>query len=170
MPIQQLNKQFNDLLILIGNLGQEYYTNKSMMLGGVSIGQHVRHILEMTQCLVQGYSIGIVNYHARKRDVRIEADPLFAIKQIEDLKNEVLLENKQLELWSDGIRSSAITTFYFREVVYNTEHALHHMALIRVALREMELDMVDEYFGVAPSTVQYQQTKNVNDWKIKQSE
>jgi hypothetical protein len=155
MPIRKLNKQLTDLLDLIGNLEPMQYTKKCTMLGDISIGQHVRHIVEMVQCLVQGYESGMVNYDARKRDVRIETDIYFASKKINELVDEILLENKSMELWREDAHSASVTTFYFREVVYNTEHALHHMALIRVALREMGLDIVDEHFGVAPSTVRY---------------
>jgi hypothetical protein len=48
-----------------------------------------------------------------------------------------------------------VTTTYYREIVYNTEHTIHHLALIRVALREMNLDIVGDDFGVAHSTIKY---------------
>jgi uncharacterized damage-inducible protein DinB len=156
MPIQQLKKQFNVLLHLIGNLSPSQYEEKAAMLGGVSIGQHVRHIVEMVQCLLQGYASGKVDYEARKRDIRIETDIQFAADLIHELLDKIDLDNKTLELKQDGTSSTLVTTFYYRELIYNTEHALHHMALIRVALREMGLEIVDEHFGVAPSTVRYQ--------------
>ena len=162
MPIQKLNKQLTDLLDLIGNLEPIQYTKKSTMLGDISIGQHVRHIVEMVQCMVQGYASGTIDYDARKRDVRIETDARFAARQIKELLDEVLLENKSLELRQEDSQYATVPTFYFREVVYNTEHALHHMALIRVALREMGLEIVDENFGVAPSTIRYQQIQQRN--------
>jgi hypothetical protein len=159
MPNQQLNKQLNDLLNLIGRLDAIQYATKSAMLGGVSVGQHVRHIVELAQCMVQGYASGKINYDGRKRDLLIETDTEFAAKKINELMDSLPLDNKALVL-QDGERLSSVTTFYFREVVYNTEHALHHMALIRVALREMGLEIVDENFGVAPSTIRYQQIHN----------
>lgn len=158
MPNQHLKKQLNDLLTLVGSLDQMQYTNKSAMLGGVSIGQHVRHIVELAQCMVQGYASGTINYDDRKRDIRIETDTQFAAKLIHELLNDLLLDNKALQLRQDREHSLSVTTFYYREVIYNTEHAIHHMALIRVALREMRLEIVDDDFGVAPSTIRYQKS------------
>jgi len=50
---------------------------------------------------------------------------------------------------------STVTTTYFREIVYNTEHAIHHLALIKVALIEMNLDVVADDFGMAYSTMKF---------------
>jgi len=49
---------------------------------------------------------------------------------------------------------------YFREVVYNTEHTIHHLALIKVAIIDMKLDIVDNDFGMAYSTIKYQASLN----------
>jgi hypothetical protein len=45
-------------------------------------------------------------------------------------------------------------------MVYNTEHAIHHLALIKVALIEMQLQVIDENFGMAYSTIKYKATLN----------
>jgi hypothetical protein len=153
MVVHLLNLQFNDLLKLLKALGTTAYTQKSAMLGDVTCGQHVRHIIELAQCMVQGYESGSINYDARKRDLRIETDTQFAMATLTELIDSTSLPDKSLYLvQNDGCR---IQTYYRREVVYNTEHAIHHMALIRVALREMQLDLVGDHFGVAPSTLQY---------------
>ncbi len=44
---------------------------------------------------------------------------------------------------------------YQRELLYNLEHSIHHQALIKVALLEIQHDLVDENFGVAQSTIEY---------------
>ena len=48
-----------------------------------------------------------------------------------------------------------VFTTYYREIVYNTEHTVHHLALIKVALIEMKLNIVDKKFGMAGSTIKY---------------
>ena len=53
------------------------------------------------------------------------------------------------------MNSEEITTTYFREVLYNTEHVIHHLALIKVALIDMDLDLADKNFGMAYSTIKY---------------
>ena len=51
-----------------------------------------------------------------------------------------------------------ISTNYFRELVYNLEHTVHHMALIRVGINEVSAVKVPEEFGVASSTIKYKRT------------
>ena len=67
-------------------------------------------------------------------------------------------ENKDLILESvffDVI--SRINTNYFREIIYNLEHCIHHQALIRVAIEECTDLQLPESFGVAPSTLLYRE-------------
>ncbi|MDH3651116.1 MAG: hypothetical protein OEQ53_15620, partial [Saprospiraceae bacterium] len=43
-----------------------------------------------------------------------------------------------------------------RELLYNLEHLIHHLAIIRIAMREVEPDVeLGAHFGVAPSTLLY---------------
>ena len=61
----------------------------------------------------------------------------------------------------DAVESTVPTT-YFREVVYNTEHAIHHLALIKVALIEMKVDLVSDNFGMAYSTIKHKNSITSN--------
>jgi hypothetical protein len=47
-----------------------------------------------------------------------------------------------------------------RELVYNIEHVVHHMALVKIGLKELlpDLDLPDD-FGVAVSTIRYQHSE-----------
>ncbi len=49
----------------------------------------------------------------------------------------------------------SIQTNYFRELLYNLEHCIHHQALIKVAVFQLENIKVTENFGIAPSTIEY---------------
>jgi hypothetical protein len=88
---------FLQLSLSLGQLETEQYGHPCKNLSGNTIGQHVRHIIEMFQCLETGYQSGEVDY----------------------------------------------------------EHTIHHMALIRVGLRELGDIRVDDSYGVAPSTLKY---------------
>ncbi len=158
---QSLQEQLVRLQILLSRVTDTAYTFPSVMLGGSTIGQHVRHILELIQCLRNGYDTGVVNYDDRKRDRRIETERDFARGVMDSLCAEIVRDDKPLLLTEPGSngQSSSMLTGYFRELVYNAEHAVHHMAMIRVALRELGLDLVDENFGVAAATIQYKQSQ-----------
>ena len=153
-----LKEQLNNLHVLLYRLTDEQYVFQSRMLSQATIGQHVRHVIELVQCLVLEYDHGTVDYDKRKRDRRIETDRAFALEQLTHLNQSIEKPEKRLRL---SVRSSSgqftVVTGYNREIFYNTEHAIHHMALIKVALKEMELEIVDDSFGVAYATTQYNQ-------------
>ena len=53
-------------------LNDSQYVYNSKILSNASIGQHVRHIIEMFVCLEDGYAQGVVNYENRKRDLAFQ--------------------------------------------------------------------------------------------------
>jgi uncharacterized damage-inducible protein DinB len=130
------------------------------------IGQHYRHVLEHFHCLLQGANSGEVNYDARKRDVRIETELLFAT----DATKDVI---RQIELWTDATltqRCNTVSTLAYnsdspsfissnlgRELAYCIGHAIHHFAIIRLLCSHVGVEVPAD-FGYAPSTLKYQST------------
>jgi len=148
-------KSLKDLLVL---LTDEQYSYKNVFLGNASIGGHSRHIIELLKCAAEGYKSGTVDYLNRVRNLLLEEDRHIAIRELENLQLQIRKKDKEMKLIVEGDQSTgvnAVTTTYFREIVYNTEHTIHHLALIRVALREMKLDIVGDDFGIAYSTLKY---------------
>lgn len=125
-------------------------------LSQATIGQHVRHIVEMYQGLENGYEKGLIEYDKRNRDRRIETDTAFAEKVINEIIAGIDKADKRLQVvYEIDDREIVIESNYQREVMYNMEHAIHHMALIKVALLELTNIILPEQFGVAPTTLQY---------------
>lgn len=81
---------------------------------------------------------------------------LQAQEAIVSLLRQLDKPNKSLEL-QQTIEGEAISisTNYYRELVYNLEHCIHHQALIKVALLQLNHVTIDENFGVARSTIEY---------------
>jgi uncharacterized damage-inducible protein DinB len=154
--VQQVFLQLTDSL---NQLQPDQYIHTCKNLSGNTIGQHVRHIIEMFQCLNEGYPKGEVDYEKRKRDKKIETNKDFATDILKEISRQISRENKTLYLltYYDELREEPekITTNYFREIAYNLEHTIHHMALIRVGLRELGDLPVDDSYGVASSTLKY---------------
>jgi hypothetical protein len=157
-----VNNVFLQLKNTLENLSDEQYCMPSKHLNNSTIGQHTRHVIEMFVCLNEGYDTGVVNYENRKRDPIIETNKEVAI----NLLNQIILSldkiDKPLFLEGSYNEHSALLmrfdTNYHREVVYNLEHTIHHMALIRVGLRELNIQHLSESFGVAPSTAKHKKT------------
>ncbi len=156
MLIPSINNSLDELIELLSQLSKEEYSEPCFELSGSSIGEHTRHIVEMFQCLNRNYNSGVVNYDKRDRNKQIQTNTHFAIQMILDVKNNILKENKNIELQQliDG-ESIQIQSNYFRELLYNLEHCIHHQALIKVAILKSEKITVDSNFGVARSTIEY---------------
>ncbi len=166
MIFLQLSRQLQSLSKLLQKLTDEQYQKKVAHLGNSSIGGHTRHVIELLQCAITGYSSGEVDYVNRSRNLLLEKDKLFAQLTIELLDSTMKLSDKQLDLAVEQIEGSinvpTVTTTYFREVTYNTEHCIHHLALIKVAIIEMKLNIIDDEFGIAYSTIKYQASLTKN--------
>lgn len=158
MIFLQLTQQLRSLGNLLSILNDEQYSHHIAHLGRASIGGHTRHIIELLQCAIYGYDTGSVDYVNRQRNMVLENNRSFAQTVLEQLEKQITHSDKQLKILVeeiDGSLSSYVTTTYFREIVYNTEHAIHHLALIKVALIEMNIDVVGNDFGMAYSTIKY---------------
>jgi hypothetical protein len=152
---------FLQLADSLDQLSPEQYNYTCTSLSGITIGQHVRHIIEMFQCLENGYEQGEVDYENRRRDIRIETDKFFASGLLPEIVAQISKINKPLFLrvYYDEVKiiPEKIDTNYFREIAYNLEHTIHHMALIRIGLREIGNFSVDDSYGVASSTLKHRQ-------------
>ena len=158
MIFSQLSHQLNELHELLQKLSNDQYQQKIQHLSNASIGGHARHIIELLQCAILGYNTGEVNYVDRKRNLVLENDTKAAVIELRYLLDNVIMEDKKLIIVIEETKESGqqqVFTTYYREIVYNTEHAVHHLALIKVALVEMKLEIVNSHFGMAESTIRY---------------
>ena len=153
---EAIKNVFNQLDESLIKLSEAQYKQPSKILFNATIGQHVRHIIELYICLYNGYETGVVNYEKRNRDIRIETDKDFAIEFLQMITHNLDKSNKDLLLEAcDDHSPVPIATNYYREIIYNLEHTVHHMALIRVGINEVSTITIPDGFGVASSTIKY---------------
>jgi len=160
MQLQKaIQNVFVQLTASLELLTDSQYVYQSQILSNATVGQHVRHIIEMFICLEDGYPDGIVNYEKRKRDVLIETRREIAISLLKTIYEGLNKENKSLVLQGSYNEDSSelieFGTNYFREIAYNLEHTIHHMALIKVGIREVSDIEIPDGFGVASSTIKF---------------
>ena len=155
-------ENLNEIKKVLLQLTNEQYCYPSSTLFGATIGQHVRHILEFYQSVFNGSATKTINYDNRKRNLLIETDCQYAIQIIDEINSGLALdivdENYVLEgnFCADEGKQTQIQTSLFRELAYCLEHSIHHQALIKVGLLEMNcLNYVDETFGLAPATIRH---------------
>lgn len=146
---------------LINQFNRSDYLQNLSILNENSVGKHVRHILDLFECLIESNETGILNYDQRKRNPETETNKEFALKKIQntiskiedlDLEKKVILKHNL----SNSI--CEINSTIERELLYNIEHCVHHLAIIRIGI-ENNFDYVNipENFGVAHSTISHRE-------------
>lgn len=147
---------------MLEQLTEEEFARAIPLLSGSTIGQHTRHILEFYLELARGYDCGEVNYDARKRDHRIESDRYFAIRELTNIVRHLGKPDKQLRITAEyGAgqgQAMSIRSNYGRELMYNLEHTVHHMAMLRIGVNTISPVTLPYDFGVATSTLKYRNT------------
>lgn len=150
----------------LDRLSTEDYARPLDLLSGASIGQHTRHFVEFYQCLLAQIANPVepvIDYAARMRNLMIEADPVYTASLIDDLASQLssLTEDVHCRLECaehfSSEKSYTVASSLERELIYNIEHTIHHLAIIKIGLKYLNPEIVlADHFGVAPSTVKYQ--------------
>jgi uncharacterized damage-inducible protein DinB len=153
---------------MLAQIRDEDYSRGSVALSGSSIGQHLRHTLEFFVCLENGFEKGVINYDKRSHDKSIETDKTIALVTIERVYNflqDVDLDKPlhlEVNYNIEQDETETLNTTGKRELVYNIEHAVHHMALIKIGIRELAPYVeLNKEFGVAASTIRYNEKEIV---------
>ncbi len=152
----------SQLTDLIEQLNESDFVKPCVSLGNSSIGQHIRHTLEFFICFEKGHANGVINYDKRAHDKLIESDKYIALAVIARIREFVgSLDNEmslKLEVGYDLAEENftSIQTNSTRELVYNIEHAVHHMAIMKIGIREIAPSIsLPHDFGIAASTLRH---------------
>ncbi|HYC86308.1 MAG TPA: hypothetical protein VEB86_13840 [Chryseosolibacter sp.] len=155
----------NQLGDLVGSIQDQDFSRPSNTLSNSTLGQHLRHTLEFFICMEEGSKRGVINYDKRDHDKLIESDRILALDAIGRIKKFIqgIESDKSLKLEVgydlNEERYITVETNVTRELVYNIEHAVHHMAIMKIGIREVAPYIELPFdFGVAASTVRYKQT------------
>lgn len=162
--IQACTHILRQLEDVVHQLSEKEFSQPCPALSQSTIGQHLRHTLEFFMCLQAGFDQGVVNYDRRPHDKLIESDKFIALSAMAAIRDfiESQREDKHLQLEVGYERNSedwvVVATNYFRELTYNIEHAVHHMAIMKIGIREVAPGVnLPEGFGVAVSTLRHQE-------------
>lgn len=154
---------------LLEGISDSLYTDSPESIAPHRVGGHMRHILDFYQCFLSGLEGGHIDYDARERDILIETNRNAACARIaeivEDLETLLDLRGDRI-LWirtedceAQGVADQFLTSSIGRELQVLSSHTIHHFALIAMTLRAQGCE-VDRSFGMAPSTVRYQASRD----------
>jgi len=156
-------------LELLSHLDQESYTRRFSGPLSSCVGAHYRHVLDHFHCLLDGLMDGCVDYDHRRRSLAIEnsrdagvAATEYLIAAFKRLPSAVLSQECMVvsNVGYGQPETPAVRSTLNRELSYCVGHAIHHFALVKILCASMLVTLPEE-FGVAPSTLQYQQTQAV---------
>ena len=155
--------------IFLETLDAKRYRQPLDLFSQSTIGQHTRHVVEFFQCLLIQADEGLINYESRCRDFEIQENPQAALEAIEAIIQRLRQQDlpTELELLTqygpDSSTAFRVPTTLDRELIYNIEHAIHHMAILKIGLKVMapEINLPEE-FGVAPSTIQHRRQQSLS--------
>lgn len=147
---------------LLGGLTDAQYAKPDALRA--SVGAHYRHSLEHFKILLEAVNEPQIDYDRRERDAGLETDRLFALQVTRDFRHtarflSTLPADRAIEARTKISYASAgsccAPSTIGREIMYAVSHAIHHYALIGL-ICDMRKIPVPQDFGVAPSTLEYQ--------------
>ncbi|MEM6299123.1 MAG: hypothetical protein AAF740_10600 [Bacteroidota bacterium] len=147
----------------VARLTDEQYARPLALLSESSPGMHIRHILEFYECLINQAPQGVICYDKRKRDKTLETSIQEALRRTTQIEESVKKQKSlllQLEVCTpDGSHTQRIPTNWERELSYNLEHAIHHLAILKVGMKYHlpEVELVKD-LGVAPATFRFRES------------
>jgi hypothetical protein len=154
-------------LALLDGVDEDSYTRKEEGPWGSSIGAHYRHILDHFLCLIEGLWDYQINYDHRSRNRDIETSVEVArfttqeiLRALQAIPLDVLHHDCAVTYsvgYGDCNTQSACSTVA-RELMFSVGHAIHHYAIVRLLCSLRAVTLPNE-FGMAPSTLKYQQAQ-----------
>ena len=150
-------------LTLLNRLSSPEYNQIAKPYLESSIGQHMRHVLDVFHAAMGWPHSEIIDYDLRRRTHLVESDKMIAIDEwhsisqclkeisVEELNNKVNVKN---EISLTHKKSALSKSTLGRELSFVSSHAIHHFALMRISLSFQDIN-VSKTFGMAPSTAIY---------------
>ena len=154
-------------IALLDSIDEDTYSRKEEGPWGSSIGAHYRHVLDHFLCLIEGLWEFQINYDHRRRNRDIETSVQVARSTTRELFEalaaipEDVLRGDCTVVYSVGYGDSSAQNVHSvvgRELMFCVGHAIHHYAIMKLLCSVREVGLPDE-FGIAPSTLKYQQAQ-----------
>lgn len=139
------------------------YSRPLEVFNGSTLGQHFRHILDFYHCIFQGLPGQEIDYARRERNPVMETKPEAVMDAFSLIRSRLddLNEGEEIRVWGDflplpGVPRPHVVSTLGRELLFAHDHAVHHLALIRIGLKACRPELGEfESLGVAPATLIY---------------
>ena len=154
-------------IAFLASIDEDTYSRKEEGPWGSSIGAHYRHVLDHFLCLIEGLWDFQINYDHRSRNRDIETSVQVARSTTQELFEALaaipddVLSHDCTVVYSVGYGDSTaqnVPSVVGRELMFCVGHAIHHYAIMKLLCSMRAVGLPNE-FGIAPSTLKYQQAQ-----------
>ena len=152
--IQNLNRGGN----LLNSINDQEYADNSTAPYYSSIGIHMRHILDVFDCILKGIDHKKIDLTSRQRnelaEIKVEIGLNYFNKVMSELSS---LEKEDLDMMievKDDLGRGMVTANYTiaAALIQAHSHAIHHFASIGYIISQMGINLPDGDFGYNPTT------------------
>lgn len=143
---------------LLQCISDEEYSNTSIAPYYSSIGGHIRHILDVFDCVFEGLPTNEINLIKRKRNELAENYTSHGINYIsatiEKLRNLNQEDFNKIVIVTDDLGLGVVSANYTLVgiLIQAHSHAIHHFASVGYVINQLGIQLPDEDFGFNPTT------------------
>ena len=156
--IEAIEDNLKKGLQLLNSISEDDYKNTSVKPYNASIGTHIRHVMDMFDCVFQGLETGEIDLTARKRNKEVETTISAGKNYIKStivalLDLDSTIFGKAIYV-SDAIGKEVIRAEYTVSaiLIQAHSHAVHHYASIGYIIHQLGIELPDDMFGVNPAS------------------
>ncbi len=157
--ILAIEKNLERGITLLSSITDEQYSNTTIAPYYSSIGRHMRHILDVFDCIFDGLETNItVDLAARKRnenvELKTEEGKQYFDKIITKLNGLKSSDFNKLIAVSDDLGMGKVVQDYTLGglLIQAHSHAIHHFASLGYIICQLGIEIPDENFGFNPTT------------------
>ncbi|KUO66200.1 MAG: hypothetical protein APF83_06380 [Lutibacter sp. BRH_c52] len=143
---------------LLNCISDDEYNNTTIAPYYSSIGVHMRHILDVFDCVLDGLESGNINLINRKRNELAEKYTKYGIAYFENILQRLKLIDKEdynrIVLVTDDLGLGIVSVNYTLGsiLIQAHSHAIHHFASVGYVISQLGIALPDADFGFNPTT------------------
>ena len=152
--LQNLNRGVS----LLNSIDDKQYSDDSTAPYHSSIGVHMRHILDVFDCVLKGFESGMIDLSDRQRNEIAERHVNAGIDYFAEIMSRLSdLEDADLDQVvrvKDDLGLGMVTANYTlaAALIQAHSHAIHHFASIGYIIAQLGIRLPDGDFGYNPTT------------------
>ncbi len=156
--IDAIEQNLNRGVRLLNSISDTQYSDTTVQPYHSSIGGHMRHILDVFDCIFSGLEHKHIDLTARKRNQLAEEKTAFGLAYFEDTIEKInslkAVDLDQKVEVTDDLGLGMITANYTLAsvLIQAHSHAIHHFASIGYIICSLGIELPDADFGYNPST------------------